>query len=66
MPLRARKSIRLGSRRLHLAWHFTQTGYTSWSVKVRPWSWNSRTRAHRVDLPGPVHWTSKRGRRSSR
>jgi hypothetical protein len=49
MPIRARKSIRVGSRRLHVAGHFTQAGFTSWSVKVGPWSWNSRTRAHRVE-----------------
>lgn len=37
----------------------------SWSVKVGPWSWNSRQRRHRVDLPGPFSWQSdpKRGRR---
>lgn len=63
MPIRARKRIRLGLPWLHIAVHFTQSGYTSWSVKVGPWSWNSRTRAHRVDLPGPAHWTSKRSRR---
>lgn len=52
MPLRARKAIRFGPLRLH----FTQAGFTSWSIKVGPWSWNSRTRRQRVDLPGPFHW----------
>ena len=34
-------------------------GFTSWGLKVGPWSWNSRTRAQRIDLPGPFSWTSK-------
>lgn len=28
----------------------------SWSFKIGPWSWNTRSRRHRVDLPGPFHW----------
>lgn len=64
MPLIFRKSIRLGP----LRFNFGKAGFTSWGVKVGPWSWNSRTRSHRVDLPGPLSWSSRRGgsgRRSS-
>ncbi len=56
MPLTFRKTIRLGPVRFN----FGRGGFTSWGVKLGPWSWNSRTRAHRVDLPGPMSWTSKR------
>ena len=38
----------------------TQNGLSSWSVKIGRWSWNSRTRAHRVDLPGPLSWRQNR------
>jgi Protein of unknown function (DUF4236) len=55
MGLIFRKTIRLGPLRLN----FTKHGFSSWSVKIWRWSWNSRTRAHRVDLPGPASWTSK-------
>ncbi len=55
MPLRYRKQMRLGPIRLH----FTEHGYSSWSIKIGKWSWNSRTRAQRYDLPGPASWTSK-------
>jgi hypothetical protein len=41
-----------------LRFHFTQRGFSSWGLKVGRWSWNSRTRAHRVDLPGPFSWKS--------
>ena len=54
MGLRMRDQVRLGPIRLH----FTQKGFSSWSIKFGPWSWNSRKRRQRVDLPGPWHWTS--------
>lgn len=60
MPIRARNKIRLGLPRLNINWNFTQAGYRSWGVQVGPWSWNSRTRRHRVDLPGPLHYVSDR------
>lgn len=50
-----RKTLRLGPLRLN----FTKNGLSSWSFKIWRWSWNSRTKAHRVDLPGPASWTSK-------
>jgi hypothetical protein len=46
-----RKPIRLGP----FTWHFTQNGFSSWSVKIGPWSYNSRRDRHRVDLPGGFH-----------
>ena len=50
-----RKTLRLGP----LRFNFTKNGLSSWSIKIWRWSWNSRTRAQRVDLPGPASWTSK-------
>ncbi len=55
MPLMFRKIVRLGP--LHL--NFGRGGMSSWSIKIGKWSWNSRTRAQRVDLPGPMSWKSK-------
>lgn len=63
MAIRLRKTYRFGPRWLHLAMHATQKGASSWSVKAGPWSWNSRTRAQRVDLPGPFHWQGKSRKR---
>lgn len=60
MPIRARKKVRLGPRFAHVAWNFTQDGYASRSYKVGPWSWNTRTRRQRIDLPGPLHWIGQR------
>jgi len=56
MGVKFRKSKKIGPIRLH----FTENGYSSWSIKLGRWSWNSRARAHRVDLPGPLHWRSDR------
>jgi len=55
MGLIFRKTIRLGPVRLN----FTKHGFSSWSIKIGRWSWNSRARKHRVDLPGPASWTSE-------
>jgi len=52
MGVLVRKQWKLGP----LRFHFTQNGFSSWSIKIGRWSWNSRTRAHRVDLPGPASW----------
>ncbi len=43
--------------------NFTENGFSSWSIKIGRWSWNSRTRAHRVDLPGPLSWKQDKSRR---
>lgn len=61
MPLRFRRRVRLGPVILN----FSNSGM-SWTLKVGPWSWNSRTRAQTVDLPGPVSWTGRRTRRRAR
>lgn len=58
MGLLFRKVIKIGPLRLNIG----RNGLSSWSVRLGRWSWNSRARAHRVDLPGPWSW---RGRRSS-
>ena len=55
MPMQFRKIVRLGPIRLNFGNH----GFASWSIKIGKWSWNSRTRAQRVDLPGPVSWKSR-------
>lgn len=52
-----RKSWRFGTRNVHARLNASKTG-SSWSFKIGPWSWNTRSRRHRVDLPGPLHWTS--------
>lgn len=58
MPINFRKSHRFGP----LRFNFTRNGFTSWGIKLGRWSWNSRNRSQRVDLPGPLFWTSRRGR----
>ncbi len=55
MGLIFRKSFRLGP----LRFNFTKHGFSSWSIRFWRWSWNSRARRHRVDLPGPASWTSE-------
>lgn len=59
-----RKSQRFGFKYLHVRANASKAGM-SWSVKVGPWSFNTRTRQHRLDLPGPFHWAG-RSRRSGR
>ncbi len=39
-----------------LVFNFTEHGMSSWTIKVGRWSWNSRTRRQRYDLPGPMSW----------
>lgn len=52
MPkFRMRRSVRIGPFRLN----FTQRGFSSWSFKLGPLSWNSRTRRKTFDTPGPGH-----------
>jgi uncharacterized protein DUF4236 len=58
MRFRARKTFRLGPLRLN----FTERGFSSWGLKIGPWSWNARTRRHTIDTPGPGAFHS-RGRR---
>jgi hypothetical protein len=58
-----RMSRRIGSRYLHVRPNLSLKG-VSWTVKIGPWSWNTRQRQHRIDGPGPTFWTSKRRRRT--
>ncbi|HLT11674.1 MAG TPA: DUF4236 domain-containing protein [Micromonosporaceae bacterium] len=57
MPLIFRKSFKFGP----LRFNFTKKGFSSWSIRIWRYSWNSRKRAHRFDLPGPASWSSKGG-----
>jgi hypothetical protein len=56
-PLRFRKQINLGLVRIH----FTEHGYSSWSLHLGPFTWNSR-RGKSLDLPGPLSWREDRRR----
>jgi len=58
MGLLFRRTIKIGPLRLN----FTQRGFSSWSLRIGKWSWNSRSRSHRVDLPGPLSWKQDKGR----
>ena len=57
MGLLFRRTIKIGPLRLN----FTQRGFSSWSLRIGKWSWNSRSRSHRVDLPGPLSWKQDKG-----
>jgi len=54
MPIQYRKIVKLGPIRLNVG----NRGLSSWSLHIGKWSWNSRTRKHRFDLPGPFSWRS--------
>jgi len=56
MPIMFRKVYRIGPLHLNVG----KRGYSSWGVKIGRWSWNSKTRRQRVDLPGPLSWRSGR------
>jgi hypothetical protein len=56
MGFHLRKRIGLGPVKLNL----TNRGLSSVSIRVGRYTWNSRTRASSVDLPGPVNWRGKR------
>lgn len=66
MRFRWRKHVRLGPLRLN----FGERGLSSYTWKLGPWSWNSRTRRSRINTPGPGYVESRgrtrkrRGRRS--
>ena len=55
MPIHFRKRWKIGP----LVLNFTKNGFSSWGFKIGRWSWNSKTRAQRVDLPGPSSWSSR-------
>lgn len=54
MRFRARKTIRLGP----LFATFTQRGFSSWGLRIGPFTWNATRRTSTVDTPGPgsVHF----------
>lgn len=58
MPFTFRSRRRFGP----LVLNFGRNGFTSWGIQVGPFTWNSRTGATSVDLPGPVNYRT-RGRR---
>ncbi len=58
MPIVYRSRKKIGP----LVLNFTENGYSSFSLKIGKWSWNSRTRAHRYDLPGPLSWKQNKSR----
>lgn len=62
MPIGFRKRKPFGPFSVNMG----RKGITSWGIKLGRWSWNSRTRKHRVDLPGPFHWTSRGRKRQPR
>lgn len=51
MRFRARKTIHLGIVRFH----FTQSGFSSWSLHFGIATWNSRTRRWSINTPG-IGW----------
>jgi hypothetical protein len=63
---RARGSRSFGPRlfgKKRLRWNWTQSNpFSSLTVKFWRWSWNSRTRTHRVDTPGPGSFVRTRGK----
>lgn len=56
MSILFRKRIRFGP---FLALNLSKSGL-SWTAHLGPWSWNTRSRRHRVDLPGPLAWQEDR------
>lgn len=60
MKFRARKTVRLGPLRLN----FTQKGFSSYSIRIWRYTWNSRTQQSRFDTPGwgGVVWGGKSGK----
>ena len=60
-PVRLRKRIWIIPKILYAT--MSNSGW-SWTFKLGPWSWNSRARRSRVDLPGPLSYDSGASRRS--
>ncbi len=63
MRFRARKTVKLGP--IHL--NFTQSGFSSWSLRLGRYSWNSK-RGHTFDTPGwgRVEFGERPGRKRAR
>jgi Protein of unknown function (DUF4236) len=58
MGLMFRKRKKFGP----IVFNFTENGLSSWTIKVGRWSWNSRSRRQRYDLPGPLSWKQDKSR----
>lgn len=54
--LRFRKRIRM----LPFLYANLSRAGLSWSVKLGPWSYNTRQRRQHVDLPGPIYYDGRR------
>jgi hypothetical protein len=54
MGIRYRKRLSLGP----LKFNITQRGLSSMSFKIGPWTWNSKTKKHSLNLPGGLSWYS--------
>lgn len=54
MRFRARRRLRFGPVVINL----TQRGFSSWGLKMGPWTWNAKTRRHTIDTPGPGSFQS--------
>lgn len=59
MRFRARKAFRLGPRFAT----FTQRGFSSWGIRIGPYTWNATRRTSTIDTPGPGSWHHQHGRR---
>lgn len=57
---RARKTFRLGP----LFFNFTQSGFTSWGIRIGLWTHNFTRRTHSLDTPGlgGLRWGGRRRR----
>jgi hypothetical protein len=62
MGLMFRKRKKIGP----LVFNFTENGFSSWSIKLGRWSWNSRSRTQRYDLPGPLSWKQDKHKSKSK
>lgn len=62
MGFHLRKRFRLGP----VIFNVTEHGWTSTTLRLGPFSWNSRTGRKSYDLPGPVNWHGKARRRVER
>lgn len=58
MKFRARKTMKLGP----FYWNFTQSGFSSWGVKIGRFRRNFTNRRTTIDTPGPgaLHSSPKR------
>lgn len=52
MKFRAPKTFRVGP----LFFRFTQRGFSSWGIKVGPWTKNFTRGTTTLDTPGPGSW----------